>query len=375
MLKTAELKEFDKPLITASYFGFTPIVSPKVTDEDIEAVSHCDKLPYFDAAEKAALIRTYTEQDFASLPHPLALIYKNRKGYGLHYIGIQGALAEAALIRTTLSILTEMGFKNLRVDLNCVGDKESLVNYERELISFVKKFGSTLTQTIKDMLKEDVFNLWRSDHEEAIQFRASAPASISFLSTQARSHFKEVLEFVEALGIEFGITPELIGEKNHATHTIFAIRPVGTEGELTGGEYLALGYRYSRLGKRLGLRKEVPLVGINIAPTKSEKILKVYKELPKPKFFLVQLGHVAKVRTLCLLELLRANRIPVHHYLGKDKLAPQLSGAETSKATHLLIIGHKEALDGTITVRNSITRAQDTVAMHLLPQYLKTLKL
>lgn len=370
MLK--ELTEFDKGIVVANYFGFMPILAPKITPLDLKAVDHCNEVPLYDAAEKAALIRTYIEQDFASFPHPLAISYKTRKGYGLHYIGAQGALAEATLIRTGLSILSELGYKNLRVELNCMGDKESLLTYERELVSFVKKFGSTLSQTIKEILKEDIFNLWRMDLEEAIQFRGSAPGSLSYLSVQARAHFKEVLEFVEALGIEFGITPELIGEKNHCSHTIFAIRPTSIDAEFSGGSYLALGYRYSRLGKRMGLKKEIPLVGLNIHTASKSK---AYKELPKPKFYLVQLGHAAKVRTLCLLELLRLHRIPVHHFLGKDKLEPQLTSLESTKATHLLIIGQKEALDDTVTVRNIVTRAQDTIPMNLLPQYLKNLKL
>jgi len=369
-------------LITASYFGFTPIAAPKETPQDFEAAAHCERIPRFDAVEKAALVRTYIEQDFASLPHPLALIYKKRGkpvAYALHYIGAASALAEAALIRASLSILSELGSKNLRVDLNCIGDKESIVTYERELINYVKKFGGNISSGFREILKADVFNLFRSEEEEAIQFRSGAPSSLSFLSVQTRNHFKEVLEFIDGLGIEFGIAPELVGEKNHSSHTVFGIRATGLEGELSGGGYLALGYRYSRLGRRVGLKKEIPMAGITIHPffknTKNEKVLKIYKELPKPKFYLVQLGHAAKIKTLCLLELLRIQRIPVRHFLGKDKLEPQLGDLDTLGASHLLIIGHKEALDGTVTVRNISSRAQDTLPMNLLPQYLKTLKL
>lgn len=373
------LSEFDKPLITASYFGFTPITTPKTTQADLEAVAHCLSHPHYDAVEKASLIRTYIEHDFAALPHPLALAYRRKKpqGYSLHFIGSQTGLAEATLIRTALSMLDELGYKNLRVDLNCIGDKDSIALYERELIGFVKKFGSNLSESVREELKKDIFNLFRLEKEEVIQLRASAPAAITYLSAQSRSHFKEVLEFIEALGIEFGLSPELVGEKNHSSHTIFAIRSTGIERELDpSSECLAVGYRYSRLAKRMGLRKEIPMVSATIfSSERREAAGRVYKDLPKPKFYLVQLGREAKIKTLGLIELLRAHRIPVHHFLGKDKLTVQLAGAEALRVPYLIIIGHKEALDGTATVRNMNTRAQDTIPLSTLPQYLKNISL
>lgn len=379
--------ELDKPLVTASYFGFTPIATPRITEEDIKAAVHCDALPHFDAVEKAALIRAYMEANMAELPHPLALIHRRAvkkrgedAGYTLHYIGAAGGLAEAALIRAALSILSDEGHKSLRVDLNCVGDKDSLAAYERELGNFLRKANlAPLSEEMREALKADVFNLFRREEEALLELRGRAPSAVSFLSSQARNHFKEVLEFVESLGVEFGLEPSLIGEKHHSSHTVFGIRRSGLEAERAegGDEFLAVGYRYSRLGKRLGLRKEVPMASVSVftGKNKKESARKLYKELPRPKFYLVQLGREAKMRTLSLLEDLRREHVSVHHFLGKDKLGIQLQGAEEHRVPYLIIIGHKEALDGTATVRNIQTRAQDTISLSLLPQYLKKISL
>lgn len=370
--------EFDKALITATYFGFLPISAPKITKHDIELTRDCGDHPHYDATEKVSVIRMYLEQNFASLPHPLALVYKKpaaRKklgGHALHFIGSSSGIAEATLIRATLSILSEEGYKNLRVDINCVGDRESINTYERELASFVRKFGVDLSDELRLIIKEDIFNLFREEAPEILSLRESAPSSITFLSTPSRIYFKEVLEYIEALGIEFRLAPELVGERNHTSHTIFAIKNV----EEKERDTLAVGYRYSRLGRFLGLRKEIPMAGVNIFSTKKQDVQRrVYKELPKPKFYLVQLGQEAKIKTLSLIELLRSHKIPLHHFLGKDKLAVQLSNAENLQVSHLIIIGQKEALDNTATIRNVATRAQDTVSIVDLPRYLKNISL
>ena len=370
--------EFDRALVVASYFGFRPITAPKITKRDIELTRNCGDHPHYDAAEKVSIIRTYLEENFASLPHPIALVYEkpvSRKRFGsyaLHFIGSSSGMAEATLIRTTLSILSEEGHKNLMVDINCIGDRESINAYERELINYARKFGANSSDEWKQSMKEDVFNLFRLKVPEALRLRETAPSSLNFLSLQSRIYFKEVLEYIEALGIEFRLTPELVGERNHTSHTIFAVRDVADE----DADTLAIGYRYSRLARLFGLRKEIPMAGVSIFSTFPRNIKKrVYKELPKPKFYLVQLGKEAKIKTLSLIELLRGHRIPLHHFLGKDKITVQLSNAENLRAPYLIIIGQKEALDNTATVRNVATRAQDTVSIANLPRYLKNITL
>jgi histidyl-tRNA synthetase len=373
-----QLSEFDRAIVVATYFGFSPISAPKITKRDIELSKDCGNYPDYDAVEKMAFIRMYLEQNLSSLPHPLAVIYKkpvSRKKFGshaLHFIGSSSGIAEATLIRAALSILSEEGYKNLRVDINCIGDKESINTYERELANYARKFGADLSDGLKQSIKEDIFNLFRLENPETIRLRETAPSSITFLSTQSRIYFKEVLEYVEALGIEFRLAPELVGEKNHSSHTIFAIKNIAEESSNT----VAVGYRYSRLSRFLGLRKEIPMIGVTISPVRKERYKeRVYKELPRPKFYLVQLGREAKIKTLSLLETLRTHRIPVHHFIGKDKITSQLSNAENLRVSHLIIIGQKEALDNTATIRNVSTRAQDTISMADLPHYLQNIAL
>ena len=118
------------------------------------------------------------------------------------------------------------------------------------------------------------------------------------------------------------------------------------------------------------------MAGVNIFSTSSRDTRKrVYKGLPKPKFYLIQLGREAKIKTLSLIELLRSHHIPLHHFLGKDKITAQLLNAENLRVPYLIIIGQKEALDNTATIRNVSTRAQDTVSIASLPHYLKNIAL
>ncbi|MFH1472831.1 MAG: His/Gly/Thr/Pro-type tRNA ligase C-terminal domain-containing protein [bacterium] len=376
-----QLREFDRPLVTASYFGFIPIVAPRVNKEDLSCTEECGTHPHYDAAEKSALIRTYLTQGLVSEPHPLSIAYRkhnsprNRDDYSLHFIGSDSGVADATLIRSALSVLTDAGRKHLILDINSIGDKESIATYERELHSHVRKYISDLPEETREQIKKNVFSLFHLDTPEIHVMRHGAPSSVSFLSAQSRNHFKDVLEYVEALGIEFRLIPELVGNKHYCSNTIFAIRDTSGEEE----ETVAVGYHYSKLGRRLGVKREIPMAGVtlfldrNKTSQRAAKLKSVYKELPRTKFCLVQLGREAKMKSLPLLERLRHEHIRVHHLIGKDKIAVQLSSAERLSASHIILLGQKEALDNTAIVRNVVTRAQGTVSMNELPHYLKHL--
>jgi histidyl-tRNA synthetase len=378
-----QLNELDKPLLIASYFGFLPIQTPRVKEEDYEKTSDFEIHPHFNAAERAAFLRTYREKELLVMSHPLALSYKadssNRKTthHTLELVEYSHGVAEALLIRTSLSILLENGYNNLLVDINCIGDKDSISSYEQELQNFLKRTGTELPAEFKAQLKKDIFNLIKIPFPETESLRQNIPSSIAFLSAQSRSYFKEVLEHVESLEVEFRLNPQLVGHKNLCSNTIFAIKNADGEKE----ETLAVGYCYHKLSKRFGFKKEITLASSNIylptepsGSTKRETAKKLYK-IPKPKFYLVQLGREAKMKSLTIIELLRRERIPVYHILGKDKITSQLTAAESLRVPYLIIIGHKEALDNTATVRNTSTRAQDTVPLSQLPFYLKNLTL
>lgn len=368
--------DFDKALVVASHFGFTPVCAPKITREDEEVTRSCIPHPHYNAVEKAAVIRTYLKSGLSSEPHPLALAYRRPRsistktgsgGYSLHFIGSNSGIAEGLLMRSALSILSEVGFKTLSVDINCIGDRESMNIYERELVNHLKKYGNDLSPELKQNLKADIFNIFRSNAVELERLREIMPPSISFLSAPSRLYFKEVLEYLEALGVNFRFAPELIGERHHVSHTIFAIKDAESQ------SVLAVGYRYSRLSRLLGLRKEMPLAGATIFTASKNPEERIYKDLPRPKFYLVQLGKEARIKALYLLEYLRSHRIHVRHFIGRDKIAAQMTHAEELGVPYLIIIGQKEALDNTATIRNVATRAQDTVSMAELPHYLKNL--
>ena len=60
--------------------------------------------------------------------------------------------------------------------------------------------------------------------------------------------------------------------------------------------------------------------------------------------------------------------------LAKDNLSAQLATAERLEVPYTVIFGQKEALEGTVIVRDMTTRSQDTVKISELADYIKKIK-
>ena len=369
----------DKPLWIAAHFGFKPIEAPSINELDIKMTKDCEdeedkSAPsnkkggrlVCNAPEKAAFIRHYLEKKLGNLPHPLALSWRRGRDYSLELVGYPIGIAEAKLIRTAISILTEEGFKDLVVEVNSIGDKDSISSYEKELKSFINKISPNLSNDMKKILKDDAFYFPKMYHEEMLELKKNMPASIASLSSSSRGKFKEVIDHLDALQIEYRFAPDLVGHKNLCSEALFAIRD-------QDDRLLSAGYRYSRLSKRFGFKNELSLVGAVVYGERKLKDIKTYKEMPKSKFYLIHLGREARMKSLSLIEFLRSFRVPIYHYLGREKLTAQMEAPEAARTSYHIIVGQKEALENTVTIRNVSTRAQDTIPLNNLADYIKHL--
>jgi hypothetical protein len=133
---------------------------------------------------------------------------------------------------------------------------------------------------------------------------------------------------------------------------------------------------HDHLGRKLGAKRDIPSVGATITVKKKDVPKKkiIVSKIKKPRFYLIQLGNTAKLKALNVIELLRKNKISVYHSLTKDKIVGQLSGADYTHASHVLIIGQKEAIENTVVVRDCATREQETVPIDKLTEFLKKLE-
>ena len=399
---------FEKAQEIAVYYGFKPIETPMVEDENVFTSSIgvgtdiVDKEMYtlktkggdhlaLRPEHTAGLMRSYIEKGMQALPQPLMFYsygpvfrhdnpqkgrYRQFWQFDMDILGSDKSILDALVIKTAMTILEEAGAKELSVEINSIGDKECRGSYIKELTSFYKKNINSLPAIDRERLKTNPLRILDSKEEKTIELNQNAPETLSHLCPDFKKHFKEVLEYLEECGIPYSINKCLVRGLSYYTRTVFEI--VQEDKETGRKMAITAGGRYDYLGKQLGSKKDIPAVGISIGVDRivesswfanlSPRIIK------KPKIYFIQLGFDAKLKSLNVIETLRKGKIPIAQSISKDNLSAQLATAEKMGMEYAIIFGQKEALEDSVIFRNMNTRSQETVKICKLLDYIKSIK-
>ncbi len=426
---------FEKASEVALYYGFQPIEVPVLEREEVFLSTNSEDTDLVGkemyslktkSGDKLALrpeftapvMRAYLEHGMQTQPQPVKFYYygsafrhdnpqrgryREFKQFGIEMIGAQKSIGDAMIIYLTAMILKEAGITNINIDINSIGDKESRTPYIRELTAYYRKHINHMCADCRQRIKTNPMRLLDCKKVECQPFKEKAPQSIAHLSPEAKKHFKEVLEYLDALKLTYRINTNLVRGLDYYTHTVFEITENPSDSVVVAEEHtdesideakaekkevaptvdatpltIAAGGRYDYLAKRMGSKKDVPAVGASIgvdrvflSPNFKMSAPRIVK---KPKIYFIQLGFEAKLKSLEVIEVLRNARIPVTHSLNRDSLSAQLGIAEKLKIPYAIIFGQKEALEGTVIIRDMFTRSQDTVKIDKLADFIKQIK-
>ncbi len=325
----------------------------------------------------APVVRAYIEHGMFNLPQPVKLWYfgpnfryeKPQAGryrqfwqFGFEVFGEESPVIDAQIIQIFYNVLRELKLKNLIIDINSIGDNQCRPYYKKLLVSYFKSREPSLCADCRRRLRENPLRILDCQEEKCQRIISQAPQMIDHLCENCHSHFKEVLEFLDEIELPYHLSPYLVRGLDYYTKTVFEIYEETEEGRAQGA--LTGGGRYDALVKLLG-GKDTPAVG---ASTGIERIIAAMKtkaiRLPqesRPKIYLAQLGTLAKRKSLRLLEDFRAAKIQVSESFGRDSLKAQLARADKIGVKYTLILGQKEALEGTIIIRDMKIGRQETI--------------
>jgi len=336
----------------------------------------------------AAVMRSYLEHGMHNLPQPVKLWYtgpffryerpqagrfRQFHQFGFEVIGEGNPSIDSQIIQMSYDVLKELGFKNLTIEVNSIGDSECRPYFKKILTSYFKSRKSSLCPDCQRRLKENPLRILDCKEEKCQRIKASAPQIIDHLCEKCHAHFKEVLEFLDELELPYTLNPYLVRGLDYYTKTVFEIVETTEDGKSLGS--LTGGGRYDNLSKMLGGRDTCgcgSAAGIErIVSLMKTREMKTGPKQEEPKIFLAQLGQLAKRKSMKLFEAFRAEKIPVAESFSKDSLKAQLRTANKMNIKWVLIFGQKEALEDFVTLRDMDTGTQSEIKIDKVVEEMK----
>jgi len=279
-----------------------------------------------------------------------------------HTLGAPHAIADAVLVRAMRALVIDLIKGEPELRLNSIGDRETRARFARELGQYFRRRGNLLPADCVACSKRDIF-----EAAESLITRACVndlPSPIDHLSEASRKHFENVLEFLEDTKTPYSLAPELITRGDSWTETCFEIRMNGTR--------VAWGSRYNELTTPF-FQTNLPSAAMILRITTHRRLVSAVREPSKPRIVFLHIGDEAKRTGIRLTEELRSAKLPIAQMIGVESLFEQMRLAEQLNPRYLLIMGRKEALDGTAILRECATHNERIIPIESLVEDLKAI--
>jgi histidyl-tRNA synthetase len=279
--------------------------------------------------------------------------YRQFHQIGAEALGFPGAEVDAELILLADALWQTLGFTDVRLELNSLGQPEERKQHRAALIAYFEQHADQLDEDAKRRLYLNPLRILDTKNPAMQALVEAAPKLMDFLGEASLAHFSRVRAILDANGIAYTINPRLVRGMDYYNLTVFEFitTRLGSQGTICGGG------RYDYLVEQIG-GKPAPAVGWALGV---ERVLELLKEqgaahpLPVPDAYAIVPDVDALPAAMVCLRALRAAGVSVQMHAGTGEgmgsMKSQFKRADGSGARYALIFGADELARGEVTVK------------------------
>lgn len=305
--------------------------------------------------------------------------YRQFHQIGAEALGFSGPEVDAELILMANRLWQDLGLKNIKLEINSLGQPVERLEYRKHLIEYFEKKSSFLDEDAKRRLYTNPLRILDTKNPSMQEMVNSAPQLNEFLGDQSREHFDRLKKILRDNAIDFEINSRLVRGMDYYNLTVFEFTTdqLGAQGTICGGG------RYDYLFEQMG-GKAAPAVGWAMGV---ERVLELLKQSEKtfdqylPDAYAI-IGQTSDLPyAMICIERLRQHGISVqmqnsHIDYTLPSFKSQFKKADASGARYALIFGHEECSKNSLTIKSLRDNLgqQITHSMEALPQWVGMLK-
>ena len=305
-------------------------------------------------------VRLYYAGPFFRYDRPQAGRYRQLHQFGVEVIGEADASIDAEVIELACRLLESVGVAGVTLAINSIGDPGCRPRYvDRLLDHYRSRAGDLAHEDCRRRLETNPLRLLDCKNAACQLLIEAAPGSVESLCGDCESHWRAVLEHLDALGIPYQTENRLVRGLDYYTRTVFEIAPPsgGQQSSLVGGG------RYDGMIEALGGR---PTPGIGFAMGVERVLAHVRESLPaaeseRTKVVVAPVGAGSRPAGLLIASELRRAGVPAVLAPAGRSLRGQLRYASAVGATHAAIAGEDELARGAVVLRDLVRSEQREV--------------
>jgi histidyl-tRNA synthetase len=282
--------------------------------------------------------------------------YRQFHQIGAEALGFGGPEVDAELILLAEALWQALGLKQVRLELNSLGQPPERLQHRAALIAYFEQHADQLDEDAKRRLHSNPLRILDSKNPAMKALNEAAPKLLDFLGEQSLAHFNAVKAILDANGVGYTINPRLVRGMDYYNLTVFEFitDQLGSQGTVCGGG------RYDYLIEQIG-GKPSPAVGWALGV---ERVLELLKEQgafsveTAPDVYAIVPETAALPTVLPVLQSLRGMGVSVQMHApansseGMGSMKSQFKKADSSGASFALVFGPDELSQGQVTVKS-----------------------
>ncbi|RAP77951.1 histidine--tRNA ligase [Paenibacillus montanisoli] len=289
--------------------------------------------------------------------------YRQFHQFGVEALGAVDAALDAEVIALGYTFYSEVGLKDVRVEINSVGTPAVRAAFRERLLGFLEPKRELLCKDCQSRMERNPLRVLDCKTDQA-HFE-DAPSILDSLDEECRTHFEALQEHLTGMNIPFYINPRLVRGLDYYTHTAFEYKAEGIGAiDTIGG-----GGRYNGLVADIG-GPDQPGVGLGLGLERTVMLLESQgaelDNLHQVDVYMVGLGEAAEREVTRLLHGLRLRGISAERDYQGRKMKAQMKSADRLQARFTAILGDDELSRGEIALKNMATGEQKFVAFEQL---------
>jgi histidyl-tRNA synthetase len=308
-------------------------------------------------------VKVWYSGQFFRAERPQAGRYRQFYQVGIEAIGLDDPAIDAEVIAIADAGFKALGLKQYRLELTSLGDAQSRAAHKVDLMKFIATLD--LDEATAARAAINPLRLFDDKREEMRKAMADAPLLINYLNESSRTHFDQVIQYLDALNISYTLNPRMVRGLDYYTGTTFEFvhELLGAQSGIGGGG------RYDGLMEQLGGQSLSGIgfgLGVDRALLAAEAEGVIGSDAFVSDLFIIPLGESAKVRALTIASELRAKGKKVEIAFGDRALKGAMKGADKSGAMHVIVLGESEISTETVLLKEMKSGAETSVKIDSL---------
>jgi histidyl-tRNA synthetase len=293
-------------------------------------------------------VKAWYSGPFFRAERPQAGRYRQFYQVGVEAIGLDDPAIDAEVIAIADRGFKNLGLKNYRLEITSLGDAESRAAHRVDLVKYIA--GIALDEVTAARAAINPLRLFDDKRPEMQAAMSKAPLLRDYLNEKSRSHFEQVLAYLDALGIVYVINPRMVRGLDYYTGTTFEFihEDLGAQSGIGGGG------RYDGLMEILG-GQSLSGIGFGLGVDRALLAARAEGVLKEDQFssdlFIIPVGENEKAKALSIATELRSAGVRTEIAFGDRALKGAMKAADKSGSRYVIVLGESEIASGSVEIK------------------------